>query len=306
MHKQVIIIAGPTAVGKTAAAIALAKKLNTEIISADSRQCFKELNIGVAKPTEAELNEVKHHFINSHSVHEEVNAALFEQFALQTAEELFQKNKPVVMVGGTGLYIRAFCDGMDDIPAIEEVIRSDIQKEYERQGFQWLQQQLIAKDTLFAQQGEMQNPQRMLRALEVITATGKSIITFKSGTKKKREFEVIKIGFDLPREELYSRINHRVNDMMNAGLANEVKQLLPFQHLNALQTVGYKELFDYFNGSCILQKAVDKIKQNTRHYAKRQLTWFKKDQEITWFHPSAFAEIYSCIDNRLITNKKNH
>jgi tRNA dimethylallyltransferase len=291
MKKQVIMIAGPTAVGKTALAIQLAKQFQTKIISADSRQCFKELNIGVAKPSAAELQAVQHYFINSHSVHEQVNAATFEQYALQKTEELFHQHDTVIMVGGTGLYIKAFCEGMDFIPAIDEDIRKQLQSEYEANGLGWLQQQLITKDPLFAQQGEMQNPQRMLRALEVVTGTGQSILSFKTGTQKKREFSLIQIGLELPREELYSRINLRVDDMMQAGLENEAKQLQALQHLNALQTVGYAELFNYFDGKFTYHEAVNKIKQNTRHYAKRQMTWFKRNQGIEWFHPAAINEI---------------
>ncbi len=299
MNKQVVIIAGPTAVGKTAVAIELAHYFRTEIISADSRQCFKELNVGVAKPSTEELQQVRHYFINSHSVKEEVNAALFEKFALQTAEELFKKYDTVIIVGGTGLYIKAFCDGMDAIPAIDEDIRSQLQKEYEEGGLPWLRQQLVLKDPLFAQQGEMQNPQRMLRALEVMIVTGKSIIEFKTGKKQQRGFKIIKIGLDLPREELYRRINHRVDEMMKAGLVDEAKELLPLQHLNALQTVGYRELVEYFHGNCSMQQAVEKIKQNTRHYAKRQLTWFRKDPDLQWFPPSHFTEMLSYLQSRL-------
>jgi tRNA dimethylallyltransferase len=286
MNKQVIIVAGPTAVGKTALAIELAQQFQTKIISADSRQCFQELNIGVAKPSAAELQQVQHFFINSHSVEEQVNAAVFEHYALQTAEELFQQHNTIIMVGGTGLYIKAFCEGMDFIPAIDENIRKQLQSEYEVNGLLWLEQQLILKDPLFAQQGEMQNPQRMLRALEVVTGSGQSILTFKTGTQKKRNFNIIHIGLDLPPEELYRRINCRVDDMISAGLIEEAKQLYTLQHLNALQTVGYAELFSYFEGKISLEKAIDKIKQNTRHYAKRQLTWFRRNQDIQWFSPA--------------------
>jgi tRNA dimethylallyltransferase len=291
MKKQVILIAGPTAVGKTALAIELAKQFQTNIISADSRQCFRELNIGVAKPFAAELQQVQHYFINSHSVEEQVNAAVFEQYALQTAKELFQHHNTIVMVGGTGLYIKAFCEGMDYIPAIDEEVRLQLQQEYEANGLPWLRQQLLAKDPLFAQQGEMQNPQRMLRALEVVTGSGQSILSFKTGIQKKREFSILPIGLELPREELYNRINLRADDMMKAGLVDEVKQLQPLQHLNALQTVGYTELFHYFNQKFTLEEAAHKIKQNTRHYAKRQLTWFKRNPDMKWFHPGAVKEI---------------
>lgn len=296
MNKTVILIAGPTAVGKTAVAIELAKHFNTEIISADSRQCFKEISIGVAKPSATELKEVKHHFINSHSIHDTVTAASFEKYALEKVAELFQQHDVVVMVGGTGLYIKAFCDGMDVIPAVDETLRRELQQNYQQHGMEWLQQQLQRYDPLFTEQGEMQNPQRMLRALEVVRSTGSSILHFRKGAKQHRDFNIIKIGLDLPREELYQRINHRVDVMMNEGLLQEVKGVYPLRHLNALQTVGYRELFDFFDGNMSLEKAIDKIKQNSRHYAKRQLTWFKRDETMQWFHPYRKKEIVQSIE----------
>lgn len=299
MKKTVLLIAGPTAVGKTALAIQLAKQFHTEIISADSRQCYKEITIGVAKPSAEELQEVKHHFINSHSIHENLNAASFEEYALKAAEEIFQQQYLAVMVGGTGLYIKAFCEGMDEIPAVDETIRKQLQDNYQQQGIEWLQQQLQTHDPLFAKEGEMQNPQRMLRALEVVLSTGQSIFQFRKGEKQKRNFNIIKIGLDLPREELYQRINHRVDIMMENGLLDEAKSVYPLRHLNALQTVGYRELFDFFDGNSTLEQAIDKIKQNSRHYAKRQLTWFKRDAEMKWFHPANTSQIQDYILQRL-------
>jgi tRNA dimethylallyltransferase len=295
MNKTVILIAGPTAVGKTAIAIQLAKHFQTEIISADSRQCFKEISIGVAKPSAEELKEVKHHFINSHSIHETVTAASYEKYALDAVAEIFQQHDLAVMVGGTGLYIKAFCEGMDKIPAVDETMRNELQQNYQQHGIEWLQQQLQQNDPLFAAKGEMQNPQRMLRALEVVRSTGESILAFRKGEKQKRKFNIIKIGLDLPREELYNRINHRVDVMIQEGLLQEAKEVYPLRHLNALQTVGYRELFDHFDGNSSLEKAIDKIKQNSRHYAKRQLTWFKKDEAMRWFHQSQLNEIIQFI-----------
>jgi tRNA dimethylallyltransferase len=295
MNKTVILIAGPTAVGKTAIAIQLAKHFQTEIISADSRQCFKEISIGVAKPSAEELKEVKHHFINSHSIHETVTAASYEKYALDAVAEIFQQHDLAVMVGGTGLYIKAFCEGMDKIPAVDETMRNELQQNYQQHGIEWLQQQLQQNDPLFAAKGEMQNPQRMLRALEVVRSTGESILAFRKGEKQKRKFNIIKIGLDLPREELYNRINHRVDVMMQEGLLQEAKEVYPLRHLNALQTVGYRELFDHFDGHYSLDKAIEKIKQNSRHYAKRQLTWFKKDEAMRWFHQSQLNEIIQFI-----------
>jgi tRNA dimethylallyltransferase len=288
--KTVIIIVGPTAVGKTAFAIEIAKRLNTAIISADSRQCYKELNIGVAKPTEKELQQVKHYFINSHSITDEVNAVTFEQYALKTAAQVFQTHDTLVMVGGTGLYIKAFIEGLDDIPPVDEQVRSSIILQYQQNGLEWLQNEVRQKDPRFWLHAEQENPQRLMRALEVITSTGKSIDDFRNGAKQSRPFRVILIGLELPREALYDRINQRVDQMMTSGLENEARSLLSARHLNALQTVGYRELFEYFDGQLSLDKAVSEIKTHSRHYAKRQLTWFKKDETTRWFAADASPE----------------
>ena len=278
-----IIIAGSTAVGKTSLAIQLAQHFSTEIISCDSRQCFKELNIGVAKPAAEELAAVKHYFINSHSIHDAVNAATFEQYALEKVNSIFSKHKIAIMVGGTGLYIKAFCDGMDEVPEVNPSVRNTIVTNYNNNGIEWLREQVKKNDEIFFIKGEIFNPQRMMRALEVKMSTGKSILDFHSKKKKPRNFNVIKIGLELPRPELVERINKRVDMMMQDGLVAEVKSLLPYQHLNALQTVGYRELFSYFENEMSLSQAVEAIKINTRQYAKRQMTWFKKDKEIKWY-----------------------
>ena len=283
--KTVIIIAGPTAVGKTAVAVELARTLQTEIISADSRQCYRELKIGVARPSEEELQLVPHHFIASHSIHEKLDAAVFENYALQKAAQIFQHHDYAVMVGGTGLYIRAFCEGMDAIPSIPEAIRNEISQAYAQQGLAWLQQQVQQLDPQFYRGGEIQNPRRLMRALEVFKASGKSILSFRKGVAAERPFQIIKFALNIPREQLHRHINKRVEGMMEAGLLAEVESLVPYQHLNALQTVGYKELFDYLNGQCTLADAVADIKTNTRQYAKRQLTWFRKDTSYTWISP---------------------
>jgi tRNA dimethylallyltransferase len=294
-HFTCIVVAGPTAVGKTAFAIQLAQHFNTSIISADSRQCFKELSIGVAKPAVEQLQTVKHYFINSHTIHEEINAALFEQYTLKSISEIFQQQKVAILVGGTGLYIKAFCEGMDDIPAIPAHIRENIITEYEDKGLAWLQNELKEKDPGYFDKGEIANPQRLIRALEVKLHTGESIRYFQQGKKTTRPFNIIKIGLELPRQLLYDRINSRVDDMMKEGLLAEVIGLLPYQHLNALQTVGYQELFQYLNGNILLTKAIDHIKKNTRHYAKRQLTWFKRDEAIRWFPPTDINQIISFL-----------
>jgi tRNA dimethylallyltransferase len=280
-----IVVVGPTAVGKTALALRIAQLFKTAIISADSRQCYRELNIGVAKPTIEELTMVPHYFINSHSVHNEVNAAVFEQYALQAANQIFSHHPIAVMVGGSGLYIDAFCNGMDNMPPIPIEIRNNIINNFQKNGLRWLQETIKKNDPIFWEKAEQQNPQRLMRALEVWEATGQSILHFRSKSKAQRPFKIVKIGLELPRIELYQHINNRVLDMIKDGLVEEVSALQPLQHLNALQTVGYKELFDYLNGFVSLNKAIELIQLNTRHYAKRQITWFKRDNNILWFSP---------------------
>ncbi len=280
--KTVIIISGPTASGKTELALELAKHLNTCIISADSRQCFRELNIGVAKPSYSQLEEVKHFFINSHSIHDDVNASIFETLAIQWCDELFVVHDAVIICGGTGLYIKAFREGLDEIPVIDDGIRKRILESYENLGLAWLQDTIRTTDPDFYESGERFNPQRMMRALEVIQSTGRSILSFRNRQKKIRTFRILEFGLSVPRKELYQRINGRVDDMMNAGLLDEVISLLPYQNLNALQTVGYSELFEYLKGKNLLEESISRIKQNTRNYAKRQTTWLKKNENLVW------------------------
>jgi tRNA dimethylallyltransferase len=272
-------------VGKTKYAIELAQRLETEIISADARQCYQELNIGVARPNKEELAQVKHHFIASHSIQETINAGTFEQFALAKSAELLAQFGSVVMVGGTGLYIKAFVEGMDQIPAIDPAIRSQIQDDVTSKGIGWLQKQVQVMDPEYwaeADQGEQQNTQRLSRALEVVIATGQSILRFQNQTKKVRPFNIQKIGIEMSRAQLYDRINQRVVKMVEMGLEEEVHSLRPQFHLNALQTVGYQEWLPYFEGHQSKAAVIQAIQQNTRHYAKRQMTWFKKDAEINW------------------------
>ena len=277
-----IIVTGPTAAGKTSVAIELAKYFTTEIISADSRQCFQELNIGVARPSERELQAVKHYFIASHSIHDHVNAGSFEQYSLQKVDEIFQEHNVAIMVGGTGLYIKAFCEGMDPMPGVSAEIRKSITSDYEKYGLEWLQAETRKKDPGFYNTGEIQNPQRLMRALEIIEATGRSILTFRKGKKQARDFNIVKIGLEITKEELHRNISARVDEMIHMGLVEEVKKLLPYKDLNALQTVGYTEVFDYIEGKISLEEAAEMIRKNTRQYAKRQMTWFKKDKDIQW------------------------
>ena len=277
---------GPTAVGKTSFAIALAKVFNTEIISADARQCYKEMNIGVARPSVDELKAVTHHFIASHSITENINASYFENWAMDKVESLFSTKDAIVMVGGTGLYIKAFCEGLDLIPAIDAEIRENIIAQYEKLGMRWLQKEVSVKDPQYWEKGEQKNPQRLMRALEVMLGTGSSILSFQNKKAVERPFKMVKIGLELDREELYQRINDRVLNMVELGLENEVKGLEDYGHLNALQTVGYSEWKDYFEQKISKEKVIENIQQNTRHYAKRQMTWFKRDPAITWFNAS--------------------
>ena len=298
MNKTCIVIVGPTAVGKTSVAVQTALHFKTEIISADSRQCFKELHIGVAKPSADELAQVKHHFISSHSIKDEMNTGAFEQYALDKAMDIFKEHDVAVVVGGTGLYVKTFCQGIDEVPVVDEKIRKKINAEFEWEGLEWLQQEVENNDPLYYAQGEIKNPHRLLRALEVKLSTGKSIIEYRTQQKKPRPFNIIKIGLEIPKEQLHKNINGRVDAMMKAGLADEVKKLLPYKKLNALQTVGYRELFGYLIGDLTLEDAVEAIKINTRQYAKRQMTWFKKDEEVIWCEPD-FGKILERIGTQM-------
>ena len=274
--KTCLVVTGPTAVGKTAFALQLAREHQTSILSADSRQCYRELGIGVAKPTAAELTEIKHYFIDSHSIFEEVTAANYEAYALAALEEIFSKSDTAVVVGGTGLYIKALLEGLDEIPPPDPAIRKHVRENFEIRGVEWLQEEIKKADPLFFSTGEMQNPQRMMRALEVVLTTGTSIRSFQSQEKKQRNFSHQIIQMELPRQELYDRINLRVDLMMEAGLLQEAQYLYTHKHLNALQTVGYKELFEYMDGKLSLDQAIEEIKKNSRHYAKRQITFFNR------------------------------
>lgn len=294
--KKAIIIGGPTASGKTGLAISLANHYHTEIISCDSRQCYREMTIGVAKPSEEELAQAPHHFIDSHSIHDEVNAAVFEKYALQKSAEIFQSHDQLIMVGGTGLYIKAFTDGIDTIPEIDPSVREQIISDYQLKGMHWLQQCVQQEDPVYYQSGEILNPQRLMRALEVKRGTGKSIREFQKQQKTERDFKVIKLAIDIPREVLVRNINSRVDTMVKNGLVEEVRSLLPFKNLLPLKTVGYQEIFDYFDNKCSLEDAIERIKINTRQYAKRQVTWLKK-HDFHWIDPKNKSAVIELIES---------
>ena len=289
--KRIIIIVGPTAIGKTALSIDIAKSLNTEIISCDSRQFYKELLIGAAPPSSKELATVKHHFIKHLSVNNDYNAGAFELDTIEKIEELHKTKDTIVIVGGSGLYVNAICKGFDKMPKIPLDIRESLNEEFSKKGISWLQEKVKEIDPVFFENCDTKNPQRLLRALEVYKTTGERFSSFKSETTKKRPFEIVKIGLSTDRKVLYKRINTRVDKMLENGLLEEVESLIPFQHKNALKTVGYKEIFAFYNNECTLEKAVENIKQNTRRFAKRQLTWFRKDEKTKWFEPHQLDEI---------------
>ena len=295
-----IVIAGPTASGKTQIAIDIAKYFDTEIISADSRQCYQEMNIGVAKPSNKDLTTVKHHFINSHSIQDEMNAGIYERYALETLHNIFKKKNIAVLTGGTGMYINALLNGIDQIPHIDKEIRNNIRHNFELYGMEWLQTELKQKDAETFFSIDRDNPHRLMRALEVIAQTGKSITSFQNKTAVQRNFNTIKIALDWDREILYKRINERVDIMMAEGLLDEAKTLYAHRHLKALQTVGYKELFDFFDNKISLDFAVEEIKKNTRRYAKRQITWFKNKNNFQWMQPARQNEIVQYIEKNIL------
>src|SRR5690606_7792661 len=280
--KMVYVIAGPTASGKTDLSLKLARFLDTAIISADSRQCYRETTIGTAKPSLSVRAEIPHYFIDQFPITQDITAADFEKLALGYLHDIFQYKDAAIVCGGTGLYIKALCEGLDTMPAVKNEIVQEVNRTYKERGIQWLQETVLKEDPLFAAQGEMQNPARMIRALVFIRSTGSSITTYKTGTKKKRDFHVVKFAPTISREKLYERINLRVDNMINQGLVEEAQKLYPYRHLKNLQTVGYTELFEHLDGKYDLETAIEKIKQHTRNYAKRQLTWFRKDKEIEW------------------------
>lgn len=302
--KTLVVIVGPTAIGKTSVSIQLSKKLDTPILSADSRQFFRELNIGTAKPTEAELKAAPHFFINNKSIKEEYNASKYERDALEIIEKEFQDNDNILLVGGSGLYIDAVCKGFDeDLPLADEKLRKELEADFQKKGLEFLQEKLKELDPEFYEKIDIFNSKRLMRAIEVCLLSGKKYSVLRKGIHKKRSFNILKIGLELPRQELYKKINDRVDNMIDQGLEKEVRDLEQFKHKNALQTVGYKEFFDYFDKKISYGTTVEKIKTNSRRYAKRQMTWFKKDAEINWFSPQDINGILNFITLNTINGK---
>lgn len=287
------MIVGPTAVGKTALSIELAQKLNTEIISADARQIFTELEIGTAKPSFAQLNEVKHHFINTKSIQEAYDAATFGREALDRINQLFETCNHVILCGGSGLYIKAVLEGFDEMPNVPPAIRESINQQYKINGLGWLQQEVQRLDPDYFHLVDQMNPHRLIRALELSYFSGKPMAYFRQKKKKELPFEVIKIGLELPREELFARIDQRMDDMIEQGLFEEAARFYEHKNLNALQTVGYQEIFDFMDGLYDKEEAIRLLKRNTRRYAKRQITWFKKDREISWLRPDEVIQNFN-------------
>jgi len=281
--KTIIVIVGPTASGKTKLGIDIAKYFNTEIISADSRQIYKGLKLGTAQPTNEEISQIKHHLIDFVDVKDYYSVAQYEQDSLKILQNLFKNNDIVVIVGGTGFYINALCNGIDDIPEINKEINDLVDDLYQKEGLQKCVDELLKLDSKSGDFIELQNPVRVIRALKVIKNTGKPIYEYFNKTKKKRDFNIIYVGINLDRDYLYDRINKRVDIMINDGLVDEARNFIDFQHYNSLNTIGYKEIFNYLNGKYSLKEAIEDIKLNTRHYAKRQMTWFRKNKDINWF-----------------------
>ncbi len=291
MKKKIIVIVGPTAIGKTEYSIRIAKKHRTEIISCDSRQFYKELKIGTAPPNDKQLKEVKHHFIHNLSIHDNYSAGAFEKDAIKKIQEIHKKKDNIILVGGSGLYVDAVCNGFNIIPTVSKEIRQDINHLYKNKGIEWLKEKVKNIDPNSLTKDTYNNPQRLLRILEVYFQTKKPLSFFHNNKKKEREFIIQKIGLKIEREKLYDKINQRVDKMIKNGLVKEVANLKQYKNVNALQTVGYKEIFEFLENKISLENAIEKIKRNTRRFAKRQITWFKKDHSISWYNYDEIVKI---------------
>ena len=298
MEKTLIVITGPTAVGKTALCMDIAKHFDIPIINADSRQIYRELKIGTARPSNKQMSEVKHYFVGTLGMDDYYSASLYEQQVLKLLDELFKTSDYALLSGGSMMYIDAVCNGIDDIPTVDDETRNTLKKRLLMEGLGSLCEELRQRDPEYYEIVDKQNPRRVVHALEICVMTGKPYSSFRKQEKKARPFRIVKIGLTRPREELYKRINRRVDKMMKEGLLEEAQQMYPKRELNALNTVGYKEMFEYMKGKWTLHEAVERIKGNTRRYARKQLTWYKKDEQIRWFHPDDKEKIISYIEQQ--------
>lgn len=294
-EKKLVVVGGPTAVGKTSVAMQLAREFQTVIVSADSRQIYQEMNVGTAKPTREQREEVPHYFVDTHSVVEDYDAARYAGEALAVIRDLFASHDHVILCGGSGLYIRGVCEGFDEMPDVPEHVRRGLMGNYRQHGLAWLQEQLLIHDPESFHSLDTKNPHRLVRALEVKLYSGNSILAFRKNEKKEHPFNITKVGLELPREELYRRIDARMDQMIADGLFDEAKKLYPLRHHNALQTVGYQEVFGYMDKVYDLDECIRLLKRNSRRYAKRQLTWFKKDPAFRWFRPDAIDDIIEYV-----------
>jgi len=295
-----LVILGPTGVGKTAISLRLAEHFGCPIVSSDSRQFYKELQIGTAAPTADQLKRVKHYFIGTHSIHDEYNAGQYESDVITLLDELFKQHNVVMLVGGSMMYIDAVCNGMDDIPNVDAETRAFWMKQLDELGLEFIQNELKRLDPTHYEQVDLQNAKRVLHALEICSMTGKPYSSFRTGQRKERNFDILKIGLNRPRPELYDRINLRVDEMMEEGLLKEAEEFYPFRQMNTLNTVGYKEIYEYMNGNWTLDFAINMIKQDSRRYAKRQLTWFNRDKGILWFHPDELESKIELVTQNLL------
>lgn len=297
--KTLIVLIGPTGVGKTDLSIKIAEKYGSPIISADSRQLYSDLKIGTAAPTEKYLKRVKHYFVGTLKLTDYYSAAQYESEVISLLEELFKSNNIILLTGGSMMYIDAICKGIDDIPTVDSETRQMMMEKYEKEGLDRLCAELKLLDPEYYSTVDLKNPKRVIHALEICYMTGKTYTSFRTGNKKQRPFDIIKIGLCRDREELYERINKRVDIMIKEGLVDEVKSVYEYRNLNSLNTVGYKEIIQYLEGNCTLEFAIEKIKQNSRIYSRKQMTWFKRDNDITWFHPEKEEEIMEFIESKL-------
>lgn len=300
MSKTLIVILGPTGVGKTDLSINIAKHFNTEITSSDSRQVYKEMRIGTAVPEQEQLDAVKHHFIHTHSIHDYFSSWECEKQTLALLENLYKEKDQVLMVGGSMMYIDAVCNGIDEIPTIDPQLRREVFEQYEKEGLEYMRMQLKKLDPVFYDQVDLKNAKRVVHAVEVCLMAGKPYSELRTNSRKQRDFDIVKIGLNRDRDELYDRINRRVDIMIEEGLVEEAKSVFEFRHYNSLNTVGYKELFEHFEGKISMEKAIELIKRNSRRYAKRQLSWFRRDDEIQWFHPDQEGEIIEYLNQKIM------